>query len=99
MAKNPLYIYLAMSEHAISAALLRQENGTQLPVYYVSKSLVNVETRYPAMEKLVYTLIFNSKKLIPYFHAHHTYVLKDQPIGKFNKSLKPWVDSLSGLLS
>ena len=35
-----LYIYLAMSVHAISAALLREENRIQRPIYYASKRLM-----------------------------------------------------------
>ncbi|XP_075670508.1 uncharacterized protein LOC142640334 [Castanea sativa] len=40
-----LYMYLSVSEHAVSVVLLR-DNGAQLPVYYISKTLVNIETRY-----------------------------------------------------
>ncbi|KAL5760879.1 hypothetical protein ACOSP7_019380 [Xanthoceras sorbifolium] len=34
-----LTIYLAVTQHAISMVLLREENKIQLPVYYVSKRL------------------------------------------------------------
>ncbi|XP_038688690.1 uncharacterized protein LOC119987863 [Tripterygium wilfordii] len=47
-----LYLYLAVSEFAISAVLLREENNRQHLVYYVSRSLLDAETRYPLMEKL-----------------------------------------------
>ncbi|XP_075654733.1 uncharacterized protein LOC142624884 [Castanea sativa] len=40
-----LYMYLSVSKHAASAVLLR-DSGVQLPVYYISKRLVDVETRY-----------------------------------------------------
>ncbi|XP_075640459.1 uncharacterized protein LOC142612228 [Castanea sativa] len=40
-----LYMYLSVSEHAVSTVLLR-DNGAQLPVYYISKMLVDAETRY-----------------------------------------------------
>ncbi|KAL0329723.1 UNVERIFIED_CONTAM: Gag-Pol polyprotein [Sesamum radiatum] len=32
-----LYLYLAVSENAVSSVLVRQENREHLPVYYVSK--------------------------------------------------------------
>lgn len=32
-----LYIYLAMSRHAVSLILIRLAEGTQKPVYYVRK--------------------------------------------------------------
>ncbi|XP_075655042.1 uncharacterized protein LOC142625237 [Castanea sativa] len=40
-----LYMYLSVSEHAASAVLLR-DNGAQRPVYYISKMLVDAETRF-----------------------------------------------------
>ena len=40
-----LFMYLSMSEHAVSTVLLRDQ-GVQHLVYYVSKTLVDVETRY-----------------------------------------------------
>ena len=40
-----LFMYLLMSEHAVSAVLLR-DRGVQQPMYYISKTLVDVETRY-----------------------------------------------------
>jgi len=40
-----LYIYLAVSKGAVSAVLVREEDK-QFPVYYVSKSLLDAETRY-----------------------------------------------------
>ena len=44
--------------------------GVQYPVYYVSKSLVDMEIRYTPMEKLAYYLVMASRKLRPYFQAH-----------------------------
>ncbi|XP_062119078.1 uncharacterized protein LOC133832799 [Humulus lupulus] len=40
-----LFIYLAITEHAISAALIREEEKVQHPVYYVNKWLVGAESR------------------------------------------------------
>ncbi|XP_074323190.1 uncharacterized protein LOC141660126 [Apium graveolens] len=47
-----LILYLAVSEYSISAVLVREEDGQQSPVYYVSKRLHDAETRYTSMEKL-----------------------------------------------
>lgn len=63
VAHEPLYIYMAVLEYAISAALVNKENRTQLPIYYVSKRLVDVKTCYLAMEKLAYSLVVSSRKL------------------------------------
>ena len=34
---EPLYLYLKVTEYAISRALIREENKVQWPVYYISK--------------------------------------------------------------
>ena len=65
-----LVVYLGVSQHALSGALVREEDGRQLPVYYVSKRLIDAETRYTPMEKLAYSLVVASRKLRPYFQAH-----------------------------
>ncbi|KAL5579076.1 hypothetical protein UlMin_011518 [Ulmus minor] len=40
-----LSLYLAVSEAAVSSALVREEQGTELPVFYISKALIDPETR------------------------------------------------------
>ena len=70
-----LFLYLGVSEHALSAALVREEGKMQLPVYYISKRLVDAETRYSQMEKLAYCLVTASRKLRPYFQAHQIEIL------------------------
>ncbi|XP_074377320.1 uncharacterized protein LOC141718840 [Apium graveolens] len=47
-----LYVYLSVTDHAVSGVLVREENGSQLPVYYISRSLLDAETRYTSLEKL-----------------------------------------------
>ena len=56
-------MYLAMSEAAISAALVREEEGKELPVFYVSKALIDPETRYPDTEKIALALVVAARKL------------------------------------
>ncbi|XP_062080822.1 uncharacterized protein LOC133785619 [Humulus lupulus] len=75
-----LYLYLAVSEHAISAALIKGEKKHQQPVYYVSKRLVDAENRYLEIAKLAYALVVASRKLRPYFHAHAIEVLTNSPL-------------------
>ncbi|KAM1581578.1 hypothetical protein ACFX10_029417 [Malus domestica] len=45
-----LYMYLAVSEGAVSAALFREEGLVQQPIFYVSKSLIDAEKRYSPTE-------------------------------------------------
>ncbi|XP_022889278.1 uncharacterized protein LOC111404749 [Olea europaea var. sylvestris] len=77
--ESPL-LYLAVLDVAVSAVLIREENERQLPVYYISKALLPVETRYPDMEKLALTLITASRKLRPYFQTHSIQVLTNFPL-------------------
>ena len=44
-------------------------------MYYISKRLINAETRYSKMEKLALALVIASRKLRPYFHSHTIRVL------------------------
>ncbi len=58
-----LYLYLAVSPTTISSALIREEDGTQLPVYYTSKAFQGVEEKYLVMEKLALALVIAARKL------------------------------------
>ena len=62
-----LFLYLAVSPAAVSAALIKEENKVQKPVYYASRTLWGAEERYPPMERLAFTLITAVRKLKPYF--------------------------------
>ncbi|XP_030958282.1 uncharacterized protein LOC115980140 [Quercus lobata] len=77
-----LYLYLAVTPHAVSSALIREEDKVQRPVYYTSKALKGAEGRYPQMEKLAFALITASRKLRHYFQAHVINVMTDHPLKK-----------------
>ena len=77
-----LFLYLAVSVTAVSAALIREEKRVQLPVYYVSQAFQGAEARYPPIEKITFALIVASRKLHPYFQANPIIVMTDQPIRK-----------------
>ncbi|RVW62879.1 Gag-Pol polyprotein [Vitis vinifera] len=52
----------------------------QKPIYYVSRALAGVETRYSKMELMALALRSAAQKLRPYFQAHSVVVLTDQPL-------------------
>ena len=58
-----LYLYLAITPHAVSSALIREKGRVQKPVYYTSRALKGAEARYPQIEKLAFALIIASRKL------------------------------------
>ena len=72
-----LYLYIAVSQVAVSAALVREEEGSQWLIYFISKAFQGVEERYPRMEKLAFALVTAVRKLKPYFQAHTIIVLTD----------------------
>ena len=77
-----LYLYLVVSQAAVSAALVREEDGSQRPIYFTSRALRGAEERYPQMEKLAFALIIAARKLKPYFQAHTIVVLTNKPLRK-----------------
>ena len=77
-----LYLYLVMSPHVVSSALIREEEKIQKLVYYTSRALRGVEERYPMMEKLAFALVTASRKLRHYFEAYVIHVLTDHPLKK-----------------
>ena len=83
-----LYLYLTVSPHAISSALIREEGKAQKPVYYTSQALRGAEGRYPLMEKLAFALITTSRKLRHYFQAHAIVVMTDHPLKKSMNKLE-----------
>ncbi|XP_027155826.1 uncharacterized protein LOC113756302 [Coffea eugenioides] len=75
-----LFLYLSACNEAVSAVLVREDNGAQRPIYYVSRALQGPETRYTPAEKLVLALVHAARKLRPFFQAHSITVLTDQPL-------------------
>ncbi|KAJ9542262.1 hypothetical protein OSB04_028768 [Centaurea solstitialis] len=75
-----LQLYLAVSNNAVSAVLVREDDQQQHPIYYISKSFLNAETRYTSMEKLLLGLVTAAKKLRHYFESHHIIVVTNYPL-------------------
>ncbi|KAL2230940.1 UNVERIFIED_CONTAM: Gag-Pol polyprotein [Sesamum indicum] len=75
-----LFLYLGVSENAVSSVLVREEGNNQNPIYYVSKMLQGAESRYSEMEKLALALVVTARKLRPYFQSHKVVVLTNHPL-------------------
>ena len=83
-----LYLYLVVSPHAVSSALIREKEKVQKPIYYTSRALKEAEGQYPLMEKLAFALITASRKLRHYFQAHVINVMTDHPLKKAMNKLE-----------
>lgn len=69
-----------MSEAAVSAILVMEDDDKQLPVYYVSRSLIDVQTKYAYLENLILALEMLSIKLRPCIESHPIIVKPNYPI-------------------
>ena len=52
-----LYLYIAVSQAAVSAVLVKEEGGSQRPIYFISRAFRGAEERYPRIEKLAFALM------------------------------------------
>ena len=101
MTGKELYLYLAITPHAMSSTLIQEDGRVQKPVYYTSRALRGAEGRYPLIEKLAFVLITASRKLRHYFQAHIINVMTDHPLKKAMNKLEAaerliqWVVELS----
>ncbi|GKD57007.1 reverse transcriptase domain-containing protein [Tanacetum coccineum] len=78
--KEELIMYLAAAKVAISAVLMTEREGKQMPVYFVSRALRGSKINYTPMEKMVLALLSASRRLKRYFQAHTIVVITYQPI-------------------
>ena len=99
--REELYLYLAVLQVTVSAALVKEEDRLQKPVYFTSREFRGAKERYPQMEKLAFALVTTARKLKPYFQAHTIVVLTDKPLRRAMSSpeaagqMALWVVELS----
>ena len=74
-----LFAYIVIAFYAISFVLIRVDSGIQRPVYYISKTLNEVEVRYSPLEKAILAMVHAIRKLPHYFQAHIVVVLTQLP--------------------
>uniref|UniRef100_A0A2N9G140 Uncharacterized protein n=1 Tax=Fagus sylvatica TaxID=28930 RepID=A0A2N9G140_FAGSY len=77
---EPLFLYLAVSDHAVSAVLVRELAQEQRPIFFVSKAMDEIELRYLPLEKAALALLHAAKKLPHYFQSSTVTVLSDLPL-------------------
>ena len=68
--RRPLLLYLASNSQAIRALLVQKDDErNEQPIYYESKALKDIETRYPKIERAYLVVINASQRLKRYFSA------------------------------
>ncbi|GJV09096.1 reverse transcriptase domain-containing protein [Tanacetum coccineum] len=89
--REELIIYLAAAKEAISAVLMTDREGRQIPVYFVSRTLRGPEVNYTPMEKLVLALLTQNAKV--------KFELKDiHPIQTKDRQSKAKIGGFHGLI-
>jgi ribonuclease HI len=102
----PLLLYIAASPHAVSAALVQEQDreGTirQCSVYYISEVLTTSKCNMTKLEKIAYTFVMASRKLRHYFEAFKVWVTSDRGLGELFRNpetsvwIAKWAAELSG---
>ena len=61
---RPLLLYLALNFQAIGSLIAKEDNyGNEQPIYYMSRTLKDIETRYPRIERACLVVIYASQRL------------------------------------
>jgi hypothetical protein len=93
----PLLLYIAASPHAVSAALVQEQDreGTtrQCPVYYVSEVLTTSKCNMTELEKIAYAIVMASRKLRHYFEAFKVRVTTDRRMVHGAMQGQAWLQS------
>ncbi|KAM2920128.1 hypothetical protein COP2_042017 [Malus domestica] len=81
---KPLKLYIFSSERSIGSLLAQNnEDGKEQAVYYLSRILTEVKTRYTSVEKLCLALYFTACKLRHYMLPCHIYIIAKTDVIKY----------------
>jgi len=79
-------LYIAATDRVVSTVLVVEQDEpghvykVQRPVYFISEVLNESKTRYPQIQKLIYTILITSTKLKHYFDSHRIIVTTSFPL-------------------
>jgi hypothetical protein len=60
---RPFYIYLLVGDTSIASVVVQVYDGKEKVMFYLSRRMLDMETRYPEIEKLCLCLFFTCTKL------------------------------------
>ncbi|KAM2590143.1 hypothetical protein TB2_042715 [Malus domestica] len=93
---KPLKLYISASEKSIGSLLAQNnEGGKEQAVYYLSRILTEVETRYSPVERLCLALYFTASKLRHYMLPCHVHIIAKTDVIKYMLS-KPMLTGRIG---
>ena len=79
---KPLRLYISAQDQSLGALCVQEnEEGKEVALYYLSRTLVGAESKYSPIEKICLSLIFAVQKLKHYMQAYTVQVIsKADPI-------------------
>ena len=99
---NPFKLYLSADERAIRSALIQEFEGKERVIYFVSRRLLDAETRYSPVERLCLCLYFFCTKLRHYLLSAKCVVVSKDDVIKYmlslpilNGRIEKWILALS----
>jgi len=79
----PFRLYLLAGEKSISSILIQELEGKGRVIFYLSRRLLDVETRYSSVEKLCLCLYFSCTKLRHYLLSNECTVICKADVVKY----------------
>lgn len=73
-------MYLSIGEFTLNTVLVKEEGSQQQPIYYVSRVIKDVETRYSEKEKASLALMVTARRLRPHFLSFKVVVRSNYPL-------------------
>jgi hypothetical protein len=84
---KPFKLYLSADECAIGSALIQEFEGKERAIYFMSRRLLDAETRYSPIERLCLCLYFSCAKLRHYLLSTECVVVSKDEVIKYMLSL------------
>ncbi|GJW36008.1 reverse transcriptase domain-containing protein, partial [Tanacetum coccineum] len=94
--KEELIVYLVATKEAISAVLMMDREGKQVPIYFVSRALRGSEINYTPMEKLMPRTSIKGQILADFIMERSEEESPDEPMTEPEEILESWTLFIDG---
>ena len=99
---KPFKLYMSADNHTIGSALIQEFDGKEWVIFYLSRKLLDPETRYSTVEKLCLCLYFSCTKLQHYLLSTECTMVSKADVIKhmlsmpiLNERVGKWILALS----